>query len=121
MKTMSLNTPHVIERMLGLSGIDTSSHLTSFILFNLAKNPDVQDKLYEEVQRQLPTKESKLDKNALDKMPYLRAVVKESLRVTPPVALMARKLEHPLELGGFKCPENVVYCPAHWHMSNNDR
>ncbi len=87
----------------------------------MAKNPEVQEKLHQEVLTHLPTKSSKLNKNALDKMPYLRAVIKETLRVTPPVTVMARVIDEPLDLGGYKCPPNVLYGTAHYFMSNSDR
>lgn len=103
------------------AGIDTSSHLGAYAMYRLARNPQVQDKLYKEVSGELPQKDSHLDRKALERMPYLRATVKETLRVNPPVHTMARLLEEPLELGGYQCPPNTVYAFCHYHMSNSPK
>ena len=62
------------------AGIDTSSHTVAFAMYRLAKNPQVQEKLYQEILGQLPSKESRMDRKTLEKMPYLKAVIKETLR-----------------------------------------
>jgi cytochrome P450 len=74
------------------AGIDTSSHLTAFAMFQLARNPEVQERLYQEIKSELPSRDSKFDKKALEKMPYLKATVKETLRTNLPAAVMGRKL-----------------------------
>jgi len=42
----------------------------------LAKNPDVQDRLYRELKDILPDKNTSFDENSMEKMPYLKAVLK---------------------------------------------
>lgn len=48
-------------------------------MYCLAKNPDVQEKLYEEVQSVLPNKEA-ITPETLNKLPYIKAVIKETFR-----------------------------------------
>lgn len=38
------------------AGIDTSSHTSAYAMYQLAKHPKVQEKLYQEVKAELPTK-----------------------------------------------------------------
>ena len=38
------------------AGIDTSSHTSSYAMFHLAKHPEVQEKLYREIKKELPDK-----------------------------------------------------------------
>jgi cytochrome P450 len=38
------------------AGIDTSSHTSSYAMFQLAKHPEVQEKLYREIKKELPDK-----------------------------------------------------------------
>jgi cytochrome P450 family 49 subfamily A len=61
-------------------------------MFQLARNPEVQERLYQEIKSELPSRDSKFDKKALEKMPYLKATVKETLRTNLPAAVMGRKL-----------------------------
>lgn len=103
------------------SGIDTSSHLGAFAMYQLARNPQVQEMLHAEVSKELPHKSSKLDLKALDRMPYLRATVKEALRTNPPAGAMARILKEPLELDGYEVPENAVYVFCHYIMGMSDK
>ena len=51
-----------------------------FLLYNLAKTPRVQTKLFEEVEGMYPSKNFKLQTEDLNKLPYLKACLKESLR-----------------------------------------
>merc|ERR1739846_198750 len=54
-------------------------------------------------------------------MPYLRAVLKETLRTNPAAPAMARILPQPFELNGYQIPENTVYVFTHYHMGNSPR
>ncbi|KAI8499629.1 hypothetical protein Bbelb_226800 [Branchiostoma belcheri] len=63
-------------------GIDTTGNALMFNLFCLAKNPEVQEKLYREITEVVPPGQS-IDDKTLNRMRYLRAVVKETFRVQP--------------------------------------
>lgn len=52
----------------------------SSTIYQLAKNPQKQQKLFEELRRVFPTREAEINQNALEQIPYLRACVKETLR-----------------------------------------
>jgi len=68
-----------------LAGFDTSSTLLSFFAYELCINPDIQQKLYEEIQethRILGGK--KLSYDALQKMKYMDMCISETLRLWPP-------------------------------------
>lgn len=70
-------------------------------------NPAKQEKLREEVLKYLPTKSSKLSTDSLNTMPYMRAVVKEALRLGPVVAGNARQAGRDIVLNGYRVPEGV--------------
>ncbi|KAL4182661.1 hypothetical protein AMTRI_Chr11g151280 [Amborella trichopoda] len=73
------------EEMLSLcseflnGGTDTTSTTLQWVMANLVKHPDVQAKVYEEIE-----KEGGVDEEKLQRMPYLKAVVTETLRLHPP-------------------------------------
>ena len=66
------------------AGYETTSTLLTWASYALAMNPDVQEKLHEEVKS---AKESKgqLDYETLFELKYLDAVINETLRLYPPV------------------------------------
>lgn len=103
------------------AGVDTSSHLTAFALYRLARNPEVQERLYREIMRELPHKDSKIEERTVERMPYLKAVLKETLRLHSPAPLNARTLNKPFELGGYDFAPNVVYAIGHYHMSTSEK
>ncbi|KAB1219796.1 Cytochrome P450 78A7 [Morella rubra] len=68
-------------------GTDTTALLTEWVMAELVLNSNVQDKLHQELKSIVG------DKNVTDsdvaKLPYLQAVVKETLRVHPPGPLLS--------------------------------
>ncbi|KAF5271173.1 hypothetical protein FQR65_LT17688 [Abscondita terminalis] len=65
-------------------GFDTSSSLASFIAYELAMNPEIQEKLHAEIDDTLNDCNGKLTYEALHKMKYMDMVVSETLRKWPP-------------------------------------
>ena len=51
-----------------------------WVMYNLAKNPDVQEKLYKEIKQVLPNNEP-ITPEILSKLTYVKAVVKETFRL----------------------------------------
>lgn len=89
------------------AGIDTTSVAISGILYNLAKNPNKQEKLRQEILQILPEKNSKLSATSFNNVPYLRAVIKESLRLKPVVNGNIRAVPEDLVLQGYQIPKGV--------------
>lgn len=64
-----------------LEGYETSSQVLAFVFYELARNPDVQQRLYEEVLTVHGGKhDNKLTYEALQDMPYLDGVVQGSFK-----------------------------------------
>lgn len=73
------------------AGFETSSGLMSFAAHELMSNPEVQDKLYEEVQAVHESLEGKpLTYEALQSMKYMEMVISETLRLWPSANLIDR-------------------------------
>ncbi|VDB89892.1 unnamed protein product [Peniophora sp. CBMAI 1063] len=80
------------------AGTDTTSNALSRILYLLGLNPDVQTKLRQElVEAGAP---DNLDYDLLDRLPYLEAVCRETLRLYAPVRFLQRvaRQDHVLPL-----------------------
>ncbi len=94
---------HMIFLM--MAAHDTSTITLSTMFYHLAKNPEWQEKVREE-SRALG-KEC-LDYDDLDKMTAISLVMKESLRMCPPVPSIPRKTVKDCEFKGFKIPKGSM-------------
>eukprot|EP00049_Salpingoeca_infusionum_P018206 m.356193 g.356193 ORF g.356193 m.356193 type:complete len:531 (+) comp17469_c0_seq1:200-1792(+) len=99
-----------------IAGRDTTANLLSWIVYELHKHPDVADKLRQHVDDELKGAEPSHDVIHYG-MPYLNAVVKETLRLHPSVPKDVKvALNDDVLPDGTKIPAgaNVVYMP--WVM-----
>ncbi|KAL8118413.1 angelicin synthase-like [Apium graveolens] len=72
------------------AGIETPATTLEWTMAALIKNPDIMFKLKNEV-REVGQGKSKIDEGDLDKMNYLKAVLKESMRLYMPAPLLLPK------------------------------
>ncbi|CAF3348529.1 unnamed protein product [Rotaria sp. Silwood2] len=76
----------LLDEILGLilGGFDTTSTVLSWFIYYMSKNPQVQQKIKDELKQHNITKDTSLDGlNLLDKCEYLDCVIKETLRIQP--------------------------------------
>ncbi|CAG2175258.1 unnamed protein product [Oppiella nova] len=81
-----------------VAGYDTTATTLSFATYELALNPDVQQKLYEEVMSSVDTN-GEIDYDLLSKLSYLDAVVSETLRLHALSIRVARIASQDYKLG----------------------
>jgi cytochrome P450 family 4 len=72
-------------------GHDTTSAGMTFTLLLLAHHPEAQDKLFEEIQDVLDASTQSFTMDTFNKMTYMERVLKESMRIYPPVPFIARE------------------------------
>ncbi|XP_053683465.1 probable cytochrome P450 9f2 [Sabethes cyaneus] len=74
-----------------LAGFDTVSTCMTFLTYELAINPDIQKRLYEEIKETEQSLNGKpLCYEVLQKMTYMDMVVSEALRMWPPAVVSDR-------------------------------
>ncbi|CAF3255012.1 unnamed protein product, partial [Rotaria sp. Silwood2] len=76
----------LLDEVLGLffAGYDTTATILAWFMYYASKNPDVQQKIKEELKRHNITKETLLnDLHLLDQCKYIDCVIKETLRIAP--------------------------------------
>ncbi|KAJ9581448.1 hypothetical protein L9F63_023380 [Diploptera punctata] len=83
-----------------LAGFETSSTTLSFCLYELALNPDIQDKLRDSIKAVVNKHGGKVTYDSLNDMPYLDKVVKETLRKHPPASFLVRNVTKPYVVPG---------------------
>jgi len=86
------------------AGHDTTSSAIGFTCYCLGKFPHIQQKLYEELVSIYGTEPNNLTIKDLAKSEYLDMVVKESLRMFPPVSTYSRFLNEDLKLPSYVIP-----------------
>ncbi|KAF3817414.1 hypothetical protein GH733_012705 [Mirounga leonina] len=92
---------------LQLAAVETTANSLMWVLYNLSRNPYVQQKLLKEIQSVLL--ENRMPRaEDLRNMPYLKACLKESMRLTPSVPFTTRTLDKATVLGEYALPKGTV-------------
>uniref|UniRef100_A0A182MMT4 Cytochrome P450 n=1 Tax=Anopheles culicifacies TaxID=139723 RepID=A0A182MMT4_9DIPT len=73
-----------------LAGFETSSTTMNFCLYELAKNPDIQERLREEIERAIEENDGKVTYEMVMTNQYLDNVINETLRKYPPIESLTR-------------------------------
>ncbi|XP_069682464.1 cytochrome P450 6a2-like [Periplaneta americana] len=81
-------------------GFETSSTTMSFCLYELAMNPDIQDRLRHEIDEILERYEGTVTYEAIKEMTYLDKVVSETLRKYPPITFLNRNCNKDYQIPG---------------------
>uniref|UniRef100_A0A6I8S7C8 Cytochrome P450 3A n=1 Tax=Xenopus tropicalis TaxID=8364 RepID=A0A6I8S7C8_XENTR len=90
-----------------VAGYETTSTALSYLFYNLATHPDVQQRLHEEIDSFLPDKASPTY-DILMQMEYLDMVIQETLRLFPPAGRLERVSKQNVEINGVSIPKGIV-------------
>nr|XP_023012009.1 probable cytochrome P450 49a1 [Leptinotarsa decemlineata] len=101
-----------------LVGIDTTSNAVASILYQLAVHPKKQEKLRKEVFRVLPNISSAVTHEKLEEMVYLKACIKETMRMYPVVIGNGRQTSCDTVIAGYHIPKGVQVIFQHYVISN---
>ncbi|KAI8636080.1 cytochrome P450 [Parasitella parasitica] len=120
-----MNTKNLIrEVFLYLTaGSDTTSNSLGFALIELLRNPDKLNKVYEEVDSLSFMEGADLFYNEqLKSLPYLNAVIQETLRIHPvPGVGLQRRTERDILLKGqLALPKDIIVTCNIYHAHHND-
>ncbi|KAF7711147.1 hypothetical protein HF521_000158 [Silurus meridionalis] len=97
-----------------------TSNTMFWTLYHLARDPEVQNRLYQEVVSVCPDRKL-LSPEDLSRMPYLKAVIKETLRLYPVVAGNGHlAVENEVVVGGYWFPKQTQFHLCHYAASHDE-
>ncbi|XP_034108207.1 probable cytochrome P450 4d14 [Drosophila albomicans] len=97
-------------------GHDTTTSAISYTLYLLARHPEEQARAFAEIREVIGTDKTKpITMRDLGELKYLECVIKESLRLYPPVPMIGRHLSDEFTLDGktFAAKTNVILLTYH--------
>jgi cytochrome P450 len=105
------------------AAVDTTAQTTEFLFYNLACNPDVQEKLHHTITALTGTEgDMELTISQYENLKYLQAALKESMRYTPTIGVHARTLTKDADLGdGHVLKQNQLVLINFRAMAWNER
>ncbi|XP_043831281.1 cytochrome P450 3A21-like [Dromiciops gliroides] len=89
------------------AGYETTSSTLNFVAYNLATHPEIQKKLHEEIEHNLPNKAAPTY-DTIFQMEYLDMVVNETLRLFPQGGRIERVCQKTTEINGVTIPKGTV-------------
>ncbi|CAA3016391.1 geraniol 10-hydroxylase [Olea europaea subsp. europaea] len=111
-----------IERLcldLFVAGTDTTSSTLEWAMAETLKNPATMKKAKAELEEVIG-KGKVLEEADVSRLPYLRCMVKEALRIHPPVPfLIPRRVEQDVEVSGYTVPKNSQVLVNAWAIGRD--
>ncbi|XP_045833199.1 cytochrome P450 76T24-like [Trifolium pratense] len=101
-----------------VAGTDTTSATVEWAMTELLQNPNKLTKLRNELQQVINKDEDPKDLD-INKLPYLQAVVKETLRLHPPAPILVHKSISDVDLCGFRVPKDTQVLVNVWSMGRD--
>jgi cytochrome P450 len=102
-----------------LAGHETTALTLSWACYMLSENPAAEARLHEELQGILADRAPELAD--FERLPYLRAVVTETLRLYPAAYIVARTSVAPCTIAGYDFPADTTMIMAQWVMHRDPR
>ncbi len=99
-----------------VAGHETTALTLAFALHHLAENPDAAERICEEAADGAPTRLADLER-----FPYTRAVIRETLRLTPAVFGMGREIVRPLPLRDHVLEPGMQVVTPQWVVHRDPR
>lgn len=97
------------------TGHETTANVLAWTWYLLSENPAATHQLYAELDSVLHGRLPTID----DVLPYTQAVLKESMRLYPPVWLMSRQAIGDDEIGGYPIPTGSTVIVSPYIMHRN--
>ncbi|WP_424810873.1 cytochrome P450 [Roseococcus sp. YIM B11640] len=102
-----------------MAGHETTANTLAWAWFLLSEATWAEERMLAELDSVLGGREATYED--LDKLPYTRAVVEETLRLYPPVPVLARRASEDTEVAGLQIPRGAVVGASPWLVHRHER
>lgn len=103
------------------AGFHTVGNTISWLTYNLANNPEVQERVHNEVMQCLADHGEISSFSYFDKLPLMNAFIKESMRVRPSAPLIFITTAQDVVLGGVEIPAGTDIYAHNGYLSRSDK
>ncbi|CAK8571632.1 unnamed protein product [Lathyrus sativus] len=103
-----------------MAGTDTSAITIEWALVELINNPDVMQKARQEIDS-ITQKSRLIQESDLPKLPYLQAIVKETLRIHPTAPIIVRQTSGSCVAYGYEVPAETILILNLWSMGRDPK
>ncbi|CAL1528758.1 unnamed protein product [Lymnaea stagnalis] len=93
-----------------IAGYETTATTLQYISYELGRHPDIQERIFSEIQRVLGDEEPNYEN--CQGLKLMEATINETLRMYPPVHILSRHAENATVLNGVPVPAGTgIYIP----------
>lgn len=104
-----------------MAGTDTTAYGLERAMAEVIHNPSVMSKAKKELEEVIG-KGNPVEESDIGRLPYLQAVIKESLRKHPPApVLLPRRAKKDVEIGGYTIPKGAQVLINEWAIGRNPK
>ncbi|XP_075507760.1 cytochrome P450 76A1-like [Primulina tabacum] len=112
---------NVIVFEMFIAGTDTTTSTLEWAMAELLRNPQTLQKLHSELRTLIPPGK-KLEEQHLDHLPYLKAVIKETLRLHPPLPFLVPHMAmDPCKMLGYYIPKETQILVNVWAIGRDPK
>jgi cytochrome P450 len=102
-----------------IAGHETTAVTLTWAWHHLSQHPEVESKLHEELAQVLGERAPTV--HDLSRLPYTEQIIKETIRIYPPVPLIPRTVMADTVVGGYRFVKNAGVLLASYAAHRNER
>ena len=101
-----------------LAGHETTANLLTWAFYLLSQNPDAEARLHDELDA---LGDAPLGADDMQRLPYARAVVAETMRLYPPAWIVGRRALSEYAIGEARIPARAIVLMSQWIVHRDPR
>ncbi|KAJ4824754.1 hypothetical protein Tsubulata_032404 [Turnera subulata] len=103
------------------AGTDTTATTVEWALAELINHPQVLEKARKEIKGVVGSNSRLIQESDGPNLPYIQAIIKETLRLHPPVPMLPRKSIQDCQIAGYTIPADSMLLVNIWSIGRDPR